>query len=270
MIVITKDNYFGDNKGLSQSKIKDFLVCPNYFYRKHILKTVEQSESRALEIGKVVDDILTEEDNVENYSVFEGDRRTKDGKQEYQDLVDSGKKIVSQKEYDQIINIADSVIKTSAYDRLIKEFTFQEIIQIEANLGDNFDSYVGKPDAYKIEKDGTCVIVDIKTAADIDDRKFWYQSVKFGYLIQQWFYSFLLKRKYPSITGFNYYILAQEKSEPLGIKLFKIPNEYVDKQETVVVDAINRIIKEKEFKKDDASFDNPSILKDPSDNSFED
>lgn len=262
---ITKDNYFSpDNRALHQSHIKDYFACPNYFYRKNILHTVEQKESKSFDVGKIVDDILTETDSVGNYAIFEGDRRTKDGKAEYQALVDAGKKVISQKEYDQILAICDAIYQTSAYKEIFQKFNRQEIIQVEMDLGKYFDCIVGKMDFFEITADGVCRLNDMKTARSVDDTKFYYACKEYGYFFQLFVYSLLLKSKYPDIKSFEYSILAAETSEPYRVKYFTIPQTYIEQEADRYLYAINGI-KNDMFDKEDASLQHPTLLCAPAD-----
>jgi len=266
-MIITKDNYFDpDTKAAHQSMLKDYFLCPNFFYRKNILHTVEQKESKAFDIGHAVDDILTETDSVDNYAIFEGDRRTKDGKTEYQALVDAGKKVISQKDYDQIINICDAIYKTSAYKEIFKSYNRQEIIQMPIDLGEHFDSIVGKIDFFTIDENGVCYLNDMKTTRSIEDNKFFYSAKEYGYFFQLFVYSILLKYKYPEINSFEYSILAGETAEPYRVKYFKIPTQYIEQEADRYLYAINSI-KAGLFDKEDASIQNPTLLCAPSDRS---
>jgi hypothetical protein len=264
-MIITKDNYFDpDTKAAHQSFLKDYFLCPNYFYRKNVLHTVEQKESKAFDIGHAVDDILTETDSVDNYAIFEGDRRTKDGKAEYQALIDAGKKVISQKDYDSIINICDAIYKTTAYKEIFKSYNRQEIIQMPIELGEHFDSIVGKMDFFTIDDKGTCFLNDMKTTRCIDDNRFWFAFKEYGYGFQLFVYSILLKYKYPEIKSFEYSILAGETAEPYRVKYFKIPSQYVEAEADRYLYAINSI-KAGLFDKEDASIQNPTLLCAPSD-----
>lgn len=267
MTKIDKENYFDpNNRALHQSAAKDYFLCPNYFYRKNVLHTVEQKESKAFDIGHAVDDILTETDSCDNYAIFEGDRRTKDGKAEYQALQDAGKKVVSQKDYDSIINICDAIYKTSAYKEMFKSYNRQEIIQIPLDLGEHFDSIVGKIDFFTITPEGVCYLNDMKTTRSIDDSKFFYSAREYGYFFQLFVYSILLKSKYPEIKSFEYSILAGETAEPYRVKYFKIHNQYIEQEVDRYLYAINGI-KAGMFDKEDASIQNPTLLCAPSDRS---
>jgi hypothetical protein len=258
--MITPDNYYSvNNKGLSQSKCKDYEIDPNFFYRKHISGELEKEPKKSFEIGAAVDDILTQINTLNNYAVFESDRRTKTGKQEYQDLIDAGKTPLSRADYDKIVDLADAVVKTSAYTEISKDYVFQEIVQIPAQLGPNFDCYYGKPDAYRI-KDGVCDLLDIKTTQSVNAKKYFYQAMGFGYMKQLWFYSLLLESKYPKIKSFRYWHLAVDKKEPYLVQLFSIPKHFVDEAGFEFQQTIDRLIADTTYLKYNPSFENPAIF----------
>jgi hypothetical protein len=246
---ITQENYFSVNNGaLSNSKIKDFLLDKNYFYRKHILGEVEQKKTKSFLIGDVTDNILTEI-NTKNYAVCQFDGRTKDGKEERARYEADGKIVISQQDYDLILNIADAVFNTDAYKSLA-DFKKQEIIQIEMDLGEHFSVLAGKPDFYQI-KDGVCTIVDLKTTTSIDERKYHYTCLEYGYYNQLALYGYILSKLYQEIKSFEYYHLAVAKIQdiyPVGV--FRLSNDRISMvQEYLINEVLQAIKNEKEFKK---------------------
>lgn len=259
--MLTKENYFSlNNKALTNSKIKTYLQCPNYFYRLYISGEVEKEFKKAFNIGDAVDNILTQRDEMTNYAVCEAKRTTKEGKKEAANLEFAGKTVISRTDYNLIVNIADAVIKTSAYAEILKNFVFQEILETPADLGEHFKVLAGRPDAYRINSDGVCDLLDLKTTINIDPDKFYYSAISYGYFKQLWIYAFLLKVKYPEIKSFRYWHLAVEKKEPYRVELFSIPNKYVDDCEQDILETIQKIATDKEFKKKDASFKSPTPL----------
>jgi hypothetical protein len=258
--MITNENYYQpNNKGLSQSKIKSYLQCPNYFYRRHILGEVE-IKSDAFTIGGAVDDLLTDIDNIDkNKYVVVSRRNLKSPPTDYIEM--------NQKQYDEILSIASAVENTSAYKFIKEKFIFQEIVQVPADLGKYFSCYLGKPDAYYIDDKNHLWLVDLKTAATVDNKRYFYNAQSYYYFQQLWFYAFLLKLKYPHIKTLSYWHLAVEKKEPFNVKLFRIPNLYVENCESHMLSTIQTIAADTEFKKADASFTNPTPLINPKDDS---
>lgn len=261
--MITEQNYFSlDNKGLSQSKIKQYMQCPNFFYRSNITGEYKRPVNKAFQIGDAIDGILTRSTTLDNYAVCEEKRTTKAGKAEAAELEFSGKTVISRTDYNLIIDIADAVDKTEAYQEIKNTYTFQEIIEVPMELGEHFDCLYGKLDAYRINEDGVCDLLDLKSTVTVDDRKYFYKFFSFGYDKQLWFYSYLLKSKYPQIKSFRFWHLAVEKSEPFRVKLFRIPNGHIINCEQEMLEAINKIANDTEFKKESVSFSNPVDLGD--------
>ncbi len=278
--MINKENYYDlNNRGLSQSKIKDYIVCPNMCFRKNISGELVKEDKKTWDIGSAIDSILTGEDSISNFLVLEPPKdiseekrktyfMTNAGKAYKQELIDSGKKIITEADYELIINVADAVDKTTAWKQIKKEFIFQEIISVEKDLGDYFDCMIGKPDAYRI-KDGVCDLLDIKTTVSlpinlltgkVNKRKYIYSALDYGYYIQMLYYRDLLKAKYPEIESFRFLHCAVEKKEPFNVNLFIIPNNEVEKYEEILYSTIENIKNDKDFKKRDVSLDNAELL----------
>lgn len=260
--MINNNNYFDlNNKGLSQSKIKDYLICPNYFYRKNITGEYKREFKKAFQIGDAVDNILTRAEELDNYAVCENSRVTKAGKAEAMDLEMLGKSIITRTDFNTIIEIANAVEITDVYKEIVDTFTFQEIIVIDNDkLGEHFNCLYGKLDAYRINEDGVCDLLDLKTSVSIDDRKYLYKFYSLGYDKQMWFYAKLLRAKYPQIKSFRYWHLAVEKTEPYNVKLFSIPEGMIFECGALMEETISKIASDKEFKKTNPSFKNPTIL----------
>lgn len=264
--MITNENYFElDNHGLSQSKIKQYLICPNMFYRANITGTLKKEFKKIFQIGDAIDNILTQADTLNNYAVCEEKRTTKAGKAEAAELQFQGKTVISRTDYDTIVDVADAVIKSDAYTEVLKTYTFQEIIQIPMDLGEHFNCLYGKLDAYKINEDGVCDLLDLKSTVTVDDKKYFYKFYAFGYDVQLWLYSYLLKAKYPQIKSFRFWHLAAEKSEPFNVKLFSIDPSYIVGCEKKMLETIEKIKNDKTFSKYNPSFSNPVSFGDFSD-----
>lgn len=278
--MINEQNYYDlNNKGLSQSKIKDYIICPNMFYRKNISGELEKEEKKSWDVGTAIDSILTGEDSISNFLVLEPPKdvpeekkktyfMTNAGKEYKQQLIDSGKKIITESDYELIINVADAVDKTTAWKEIKKEYIFQEIFCIEEKVGNHFDYLTGKIDAYKIVED-TAYILDVKSTAslpinlmtgNVNKRKFYYSSLDYGYFIQMNYYKRLIQKKYPDVKNFVFLNFAVEKKEPFNTFLFYVANNDVSKYDAIIDQTIERIKKDNEFKKRDVTFDNAELL----------
>lgn len=256
-------SYFEENKNcLTNSKISDWMKCKNYFYRKHITGEVEEKKSKALLIGDVTDNLLTELDSTKDYVVCQFDGRTKDGKEERARYEAEGKIVLAQADYELVFNIADSVLKTEAYERLILDkYERQQSLIVPWEGGDHFQYMKGKPDFYKIFDNGTCRIVDLKTTTDIDETKYHYTCLSYGYYRQAGFYSHLLQKLNPQIKKFEFYHLTVAKEKDIyPVQVFQLANERVEQALDNLLRVAEEIKKEKDFKKLNPTFETAPII----------
>lgn len=259
--MLTKENYFKPNNGfLTNSKIGDFLQCHEYFYKKHITGEIVEKKTSALNVGKVVDELLTCDEISQKYFVA-GDRRTKEGKAEAQKKIEEGYEIVSEKDYNDMFALASAVEKTTAFKQL-KNFTKQEIIAVKMDLGEHFQGIAGTPDFYKISSaTKKCTIVDLKTSQVIEPYPYHKHCEKYGYYRQMAMYSILLKAKYPEITNFEYYHLVVDKTKNINhVRTFQLANADVNDQIEYLKSCFKAVKNTKNFEKYDPTFEDAVMI----------
>ena len=249
---LTKDNYFTkENNYLSNSKISDWLVCKDYFKRKHIDHSIETDRTNAMIKGSIVDGLLTQDEIKTKYWV--GDGRTKEAK----DMKDAGMEVISETTYNEIMGMAIAVESTTAF-RDLKDYVKQDIIQIDDPVGKHFQGLCGMIDFYKVEDD-KCIIVDLKTAADIKTIKYHYHCEEFGYYRQMAMYMILLLSKYPKLIPPNfkfYHLVVEKKKDIWPIKTFELNWNKVMSSKSFLDEIIwEEISKETEFEKLDATWE---------------
>jgi hypothetical protein len=259
--MLNKDNYFSLNNGfLTNSKIGDFLKCPEYFYKKHITGEIERDVTSAMSVGKGVDELLTQ-DKIESMYFVAGDRRTKGGKAEAQEKIEQGYEIISAKEYEDMMALAIAVERTKAYKQL-KDFTAQEILAVEMELGEHFKGIAGIPDFYKINPaTNKCIIVDLKTARTVEPRPYHFHCLDFGYYRQFAMYSILLKAKYPKITEFEYFHLTVDKTKDINhVRTLRLANLDVNDEIENLENIFKAIKNTKKFVKYNPRFEEAQMI----------
>lgn len=258
--MITQSQYFDlNNKALSRSKIKDYSTCPNFFYRKHITGDITQEDKQAFKIGTGVDDLCAQDILSKDYVCFDGDRRTKEGKSEYAMLEASGKTILSKSDYEQIIGMSDAIQTTTAYKQLA-DHDRQTLLQVEMDLGQHFTSLVAMPDFMKIE-DRHAILTDLKTAKTIEPRAYFYHCQNYWYF-EQFAIETIILKALDLVDTFEYRHITVEKTKDIwNVATFKFDETDI----RVSMGKINLLLalirNDKEFKKKDASFDNPILIK---------
>jgi hypothetical protein len=169
---------------------------------------------------------------------------------------------LTQAQYDDIVEMARVLMEQPFYQE-IKDYRKQEIIKYDINIGEHFCGLAAIPDFFKIEN-GVCDIVDLKTAADADERKYFYKCLDFGYFRQFAVMTIILSHNLPEIKEFNYwhYVVEKNTSDNLFIPfLYRLANERVDWHIKEVNELIIPAIKsEKEFKQVEVSRDSAILI----------
>lgn len=262
--MITLSNYYDpESRYLTRSKMMDYLKSPALFKQYWIdHNRPDKERSAAFKVGGAVDNLLAQLSNIDNYAVFEGDARTKEGKEYKQALLDAGKEILTRAQYDEIINLADAVTKTSAYKKIMS-WEKQKVLFTDDKIGDYFDGLAGLPDYFKYDEEtGIIDIVDLKTSRTIGLSKYFYHCVEYGYLMQAALYSYLARVMYPNAIEVRFWHLVVEKSDANNVELFRFDNALIENEIIKLKRLIQIITEDKEFKKKDASFNDPQIIVD--------
>ncbi len=208
---MTEEQYYSvNNRILTQSKVKDFLKDPEYFYKKHITGEISKSVSDAMIVGNAIDCWITEGKNAyrKKYYVPKKDNgnpanRDKNASDYIYQLTPAMEEMVRE--------ICEKVEEEPVYHDLLKNYERQKKLVVkDDNLGPYFDYLAGIPDFIKF-KDDKCIIVDYKTAPSIDSKSYYYKCYDLGYFLQQAMYQMLVEKLYPEITEFESYHFVTAK-----------------------------------------------------------
>jgi hypothetical protein len=233
-------------------------LCPNYFYRKHILNEIEETSSDAFLFGGIVDKLLSGENFNTKYRIVE--RRTAKAKEE---AATFGETLILQSQYDEIIEVANAVEETDAFKYIASKAKNQDILQLEAPINEYFDSLAGRPDFWWIEEDGTCFIVDLKTSQTADSKRYYWQALGYHYDSQLAMYKMLLEQLHPAIKRFRTFNLVAAKNKDIySVELFEFSYDIIDIASQWLMEQIDKIREEKEYKKYNPSFDKPIMFGD--------
>lgn len=247
---ITNENYhqFG-NRALSRSKITDFLKSKAYFKAKHLDGTIIEEKKKAWDIGNGVDELLAQIEQKNKFIVCNADGRTKAGKEEKARIMASGYIILSDTEYEQILGLACAVEATDAYKELERLFNKNEVLQVDMPLGEHFDKLIAMPDFLYI--DGTHARCwDLKTAMTIDERKYYFHCVEYGYFKQMAVIKAILEKTNPEITSWEFGHITVEKTKNIwNVQTFLLDGERIELEKNLLLDNIlPQIAAEREFK----------------------
>ena len=166
-----------------------------------------------------------------------------------------------QSQLDEIIEIADAVDQTDAWKEIKSKGIFQDILQVPCEINEYFDSAAGRPDVYWVDNAGVAYIIDLKTAASADHRKFYYQALGFHYDWQLANYAMLLKQIRPEIKSVRCFNLVVGKKKNIyNVELFEYPELMIERAGAEISAVVEQIKNEKDYLKYNPSFSKPVVF----------
>ena len=165
----------------------------------------------AMKFGTAYHTAILEPEKFGNtYVVFDGDRRTKQGKEDYQMLIDSGATIISREDADTIREMARVMrANPDAAALLTGGIAEASVFWVDPATGLECKC---RPDYYR-ESDLT--IVDLKTAEDASPAGFARSVANYGYHRQDAHYS-------DGAQAERFVFIAQEKRPPYAVAVYEL------------------------------------------------
>ena len=226
-------------EGISSTELKKIMKSPMHY--KYWKDNPDETDTSSLLFGRASHKYVLETyDFYEEFAVAPNvDRRTKEGKSEWLLFQDQneGKDIITQEQFEQIDAMRNSAYATPFVSKLLsgeKELSFWGIDE-ETGL-----TIKCRPDCIT-EWNGKHILIDYKTAQDVENMKFCRDSIKFGYDLQLAMYRDILQQN----TGLDYMvvIIAQEKTAPYVTNVFQLSENYLEHGREVYKEML-RIYKE--------------------------
>lgn len=202
-------------ENLGSTSIKGMAISPGHFLEAW---KGPKKESDAFDEGNVVNDVLLEQSLDTFVRRPDGiDGRTKDGKAALQELEATGKTIIKADVFDslerRLSTFIQSVEAMKCYDHADVEMSYYAKDPITGLF------IKARPD---ISKPG--LLSDLKTTQNM--RMFERQIWNLGYFIQCGFYSIVVELT-TGIPVKEFKFIAQEKTAPYGVQVFKFDSETV-------------------------------------------
>lgn len=218
---MTNAEYHAD-PAISNSLISKILKSP-----AHAKAYLEfgQEQTAAMAFGSAFHCQVLEPDKFnDEYAVFEGDKRTKEGKAKFQELTDAGKTIITQKDYDTIWAMNQSIYSNDEARALLAQgVAEQSVFWTDKATGLECKC---RPDWWD-EK----TIVDLKSCDDASPAGFARSVVQYGYHRQA--------AHYLAGTGAERFVfIAVEKSAPYAIGVYVLDDAALDEGWFKVVHAL--------------------------------
>ena len=219
--------YHADTSAISASGLKLFARSPAHYYAAYLdPNRIERSPTPAMRIGTATHCAILEPErfSAEYIALPEDlDRRTKEGKQAYSELIATGAELLTSDDMAMVMNMAcafrDNKISRALFDRphSVEQSIYATI---------NGVSCKGRPDF--ITADGL-LVMDVKTTKDASPEAFGKSAWNLGYHIQAAFY----RRVIGAATGTtpDFIFGCVESEAPHLVAYYSVPQhllEYAD------------------------------------------
>lgn len=211
-------DYYKDPR-MSQSKLKDWIKCPNYYQAKHIDKTITQEVTAAMRNGSLVDVLVTQPEEFEkDFAIV--DRRPKNQKAD-----EFGRVFVNPSEVEKAKTAAQRINQQP-----VMEMFRQPWMKTQVPLFT--DKNKGLLDFFGIDGKGVGWIVDLKTMMDIDKIEFAIED--WGWRFQLAYYRMLAKELYPRVKRWNIYVVGVDSTKDQKFGLWKIRQKRFSQYEQMI------------------------------------
>lgn len=225
---------YREREGVSSSDLKKLMKSPAHF---RYWKDNPQEDTPALLFGRSAHKYMLEKSDFFNeFAVAPNcDRRTKDGKAEWQLFQESNtdKDIITIDDFDKIEEMHKALYETPFVAKLLQGVKELSFFTTDDDTGLTIKC---RPDCIT-EVDGNYILIDYKTCNDAEDMKFYRDSIKFGYDLQMAYYMDILQK----VTGkeFQVVIIAQEKTAPYEVNVFELTEDYLENGRDLYKELLN-------------------------------
>jgi hypothetical protein len=223
-------------EGISRSQLSVLLnQTPLHF---HYLETQGGKEDNvSFAFGRASHKYILEKDDFFNeFAVAPNcDRRTKVGKQIWQDVVDKnpGKEVITQEDFEKIQAMSDQIDQTPLARQLLTGQVEQSFWWTDEETGEKCKV---RPDCIT-EYDGRKYLVDYKTTDSCQDGHFERSVRKYGYSFQVGMYREGYFNNTYEDVGFIF--VAQEKKPPYAARVYFCTDEFMDEGSELFRKTIN-------------------------------
>lgn len=215
--------------GISRSELFEMAKSPLH-YRYNKLNKIESEPTPALIFGSLTHKLVLEPDSFNDEFVVmpDGiDRRTKEGKETYNRLIEeaNGKMIVSESDYMKALEMAAAVKKHPTASKLLYSGKPQYEVSLMWTDDETGIRCKIRPDAVN-EIDGTFYCLDYKTTDSCQDGHFERSVKKYGYRLQSGMYHEGLFEN--TFEDFKFVFIAQEKTAPYAVRIYECDSSFIE------------------------------------------
>ncbi len=208
--------------GWSQSAVKAYLTCPEYYCRRYVEKTFDDSDTKSFEFGRAVDEYVA---NKEAFlSTWTRVLRRSGAAKELTAAV-----------YDDAVRTGEFVLAQPVFRRLTAGLASQ--VPLYANL--EMIPIKGLLDFYG-EVGNEVRIIDLKTARSAIWRDFRYSILDYGYLFQLAWYGLLAELNEKEHKKIRYFIAVVDDS---CFNCYEFSSDLIRIEQSRAIEFMKQIIK---------------------------
>jgi len=227
---MTNEDYHADTSAISASGLKLFARSPAHYYAAYLdPNRIERSPTPAMRVGTATHCAILEPErfSAEYIALPEGlDRRTKEGKHAYADLLATGAELLTSDDMSLVVNMAcafrDNATSRALFDRkhVVEQSIFAEVNGVACKCRPDF-----------MTADGL-MVMDVKTTSDASPESFGKSAWSLGYHIQAAFY----RRVIQSATGItpDFIFGCVESDRPYLTAYYTVPQYLLDYADGVI------------------------------------
>lgn len=173
----------------------------------------EREDSDGMALGRIAHDACLF--GLSSFEVFDGDRRTKAGKEEYQTIVSEGRTPIKPYDMRKLESIVEAFHNTIPWPFVAGDCE-QDLVWTEADRYGRDVPCFGRADIVLAMRD-TPIIVDLKTTRDANPDRMMSKHVEYGYDIQAHAYASALKHN--GVEGAEFYFVFVETEAPFATSI---------------------------------------------------
>lgn len=211
--------------GISRSELSVLLnQTPLHF--KYLQEQKGKEDTQAFAFGRAAHKYILEKDDFYNEFLVlpKIDRRTKEGKEKYQSLMEmaENKEIISAEDFDKIVEMSDQIDRTPLARELLTGQVEQSFWWTDSETGEKCKV---RPDCIT-EYEGRKYLVDYKTTDSCQDGHFERSARKYGYKFQVGMYREGVFQN--TFDDYGFIFVAQEKKPPYAARVYFCTDAFID------------------------------------------
>lgn len=222
---------YNDIPYVNKSTLWEMRKSPLHYW--HLVHDTPRKDTPAMKFGRAVHSrVLTPAAFTDEFIVAPAvDRRTKEGKAIWAELMESGKEVISQEDMEALLAM-ETEFKMSAWQDLTSDGVETEV-PLTWTDNDTGVNCKGRIDA--LTRD---YVIDYKTTYDASTAGFQREALKYGYDLQAAMYLDAARANGYDPQGFIF--IAQEKTAPYLINVIHAGDAFLDRGEWIKRDLLEK------------------------------